>query len=111
MEQPPHRRHHYRERDRSVSPPRYRNRSPPPRSQARSAQYSDRDREGYRSPRRSSRSRSNSRGGERDRSPWHGAPSRDIIMEGLPVDLLEQDVGFPPPLIFPSGSLRSWAKF
>jgi hypothetical protein len=90
MEQSHHRRHHYRERDRSVSPSRHRNRSPP----SRSAQYLDHGR----SPRRSSRSRSNSRGGERERSPWHGAPSRDVIMEGLPVDLLEQDVGFPSPL-------------
>jgi hypothetical protein len=101
MDHAHHRRapHHYRDRDRSVSPPRhphddkaaprYRNRSSP-----RPAQYLDRDREGYRSPRR--RSRSNSRSGEREQSPWHGGvPSRDVIMEGLPEDLLEQDVGFP----------------
>jgi hypothetical protein len=88
---------HYRDRDRSVSPPR--------------RQYLDRDREGYRSPRR--RSRSNSRSGEREReqSPWRGVvPSRDVIMEGLPMDLLEQDVGFPHPLTF-LASLRSLAKF
>jgi hypothetical protein len=113
MDHSHHRRapHHYRDRDRSVSPRRqhddqqaplrYRNRPSPSRTQARSSQYLDRDREGYRSPSRS-RSRSNSRSGG-EQSPWRGGvPSRDVIMEGLPVDLLEQDVGFPSPLTFPA---------
>ncbi|KAJ5738476.1 G-patch domain protein [Penicillium malachiteum] len=54
--------------------------------------YRDRDREGYRSPGYSrSRSRSRSRNG-RGR-PHLGQESREIMMEGFPIDMTEEDIG------------------
>src|ERR1700712_4436889 len=61
----------------------------PPRGYSRGRDH-DRDREGYRSPHHSSRSRSRSpkRRGDRDRSPRYGGlASREVILEGLPVDI------------------------
>ncbi|RAL12210.1 putative G-patch domain protein [Aspergillus homomorphus CBS 101889] len=92
-------------RDRPSSRPRYRSRdrddfrrrssrTPPPR-RGRPA-YRDRDREGYRSPGYASRSRSYSR--SRSRSPrrsrhsHYGQESREVMMDGLPVDMVEEDV-------------------
>ncbi|KAL2373243.1 hypothetical protein RJ035_006011 [Blastomyces gilchristii] len=71
----------------------------PPRHRGRSS-YRDRDREGYRSPGYDSRSRSHSRSrsGSRSRSqrgrrrPYYGQESREIMMEGLPVDMNEDDI-------------------
>ncbi|KAL2008987.1 hypothetical protein VTN00DRAFT_7181 [Thermoascus crustaceus] len=68
-------------------------RSPPPR-RGRPA-YRDRDREGYRSPGYRSHSRSYSR--SRSRSPRRGRPpygqeSKEVMMEGLPVDMAEEDI-------------------
>ncbi|KAI9833288.1 MAG: hypothetical protein M1819_003682 [Sarea resinae] len=55
--------------------------------------YRDRDREGYRSPSDGSRSRSRSTDRRRGRSPqFGGPPSRDIILEGLPVEMTEDDL-------------------
>ncbi|KAI4128960.1 MAG: hypothetical protein LQ341_006623, partial [Variospora aurantia] len=58
--------------------------------------YQDRDREDYRSPDYYDRSRSRNRtptGPRRDRSPLGGGhPSKEIIMEGIPLDLSEADV-------------------
>lgn len=49
--------------------------------------YTDRDREGYRSPPRE-RSRS--------RSPYYGGPpNRNVILEGLPIEMTQEDVGRP----------------
>ncbi|PVH74065.1 hypothetical protein DL98DRAFT_594475 [Cadophora sp. DSE1049] len=74
---------HYRE-DRVDSYDRGYDRSRSPRGRAR---YTDRDREGYQSPRRE-RSRS--------RSPYFGAPpNRNVILEGLPFDWTQEDVGRP----------------
>ena len=68
--------------------------TPPPRS-GQYGGYRDRDREGYRSPGYESRSRS--RSPQRDRSPYYGGPpSREIMMDGLPLDMVEEDVGLPP---------------
>ncbi|OJJ99950.1 hypothetical protein ASPACDRAFT_78874 [Aspergillus aculeatus ATCC 16872] len=92
-------------KDRPNSRPRYRSRdrddyrrrssrSPPPR-RGRPA-YRDRDREGYRSPGYGSRSRSYSR--SRSRSPrrgrhsHYGQESREVMMDGLPVDMVEEDI-------------------
>ncbi|PGH00049.1 hypothetical protein AJ79_08320 [Helicocarpus griseus UAMH5409] len=71
----------------------------PPRRRGRST-YRDRDREGYRSPIYDSRSRSYSRGRSRSRSrsqrgphrPYYGQESREVMMEGLPVDMNEDDI-------------------
>ncbi|KAI4253077.1 MAG: hypothetical protein LQ352_003921 [Teloschistes flavicans] len=68
-----------------------------PRSpDARRRGYVDRDREGYRSPGYNGRSRSRSRSRSpqrRDRSPYFGGPpSREVIMEGIPLDISEEDV-------------------
>lgn len=61
-------------------------RSRSPRREGR-GRYNDRDREGYVSPRRE-RSRS--------RSPYFGGtPNRNVILEGLPLDLTQEDVGRP----------------
>ncbi|KAL8651214.1 MAG: hypothetical protein Q9210_003386 [Variospora velana] len=58
--------------------------------------YQDRDREDYRSPEYYDQSRSRNRtptGPRRDRSPLGGGhPSKEIIMEGIPLDLSEADV-------------------
>lgn len=63
-------------------------RSRSPRREGR-GRYIDRDREGYQSPRRA-RSRS--------RSPYYGAPpNRNVILEGLPLDFTQEDVGCPIP--------------
>ncbi|POS87741.1 hypothetical protein EPUL_000780 [Erysiphe pulchra] len=57
-------------------------RSRSPRREGR-GRYTDRDREGYLSPRRE-RSRS--------RSPYYGAPpNRNVILEGLPFDFTQED--------------------
>lgn len=72
-----------------------RGRSPSPRGQGRRG-YLDRDREDYRSPPYGSRSRSRSlsRSPRRGRSPYYGGPpSREVILEGLPLDMVEDDVG------------------
>ncbi|KAI1947567.1 hypothetical protein LOZ56_006211 [Ophidiomyces ophidiicola] len=89
----------YRGRERDDhrrSPPSWRDRSG----------YRHHDREGYRSPtyddrRRSyspshSRSRSRSRS-RRQRPPHYGIESREVMMEGLPIDMNEDDVGLTPP--------------
>ncbi|KAL3464315.1 hypothetical protein BJX64DRAFT_94859 [Aspergillus heterothallicus] len=91
------RRHEY-PRDHSDSRSRYRSqdrddfrrrssRSPLRRSRGG---YRDRDREGYRSRSRS-RSYSRSRSPRRDR-PHHGQESREVMMDGLPVDMTEEDI-------------------
>ncbi len=59
-----------------------------PRREGR-ARYTDRDREDYKSPPRH-RSRS--------RSPYFGAPpNRNVILEGLPLEMAQEDVGRPVP--------------
>lgn len=59
-------------------------RSRSPRREGR-GHYTDRDREGYTSPRR-----------ERSRSPYFGgAPNRNVILEGLPMEWTQEDVGRP----------------
>ncbi|PGH14350.1 hypothetical protein AJ80_05940 [Polytolypa hystricis UAMH7299] len=84
-------RDHDEHRRSSRSPPRWRGRSG----------YTDRDREGYRSPphdgrRRSysrSRSQSRSRSDRRGRRPpYFGPESREVMMEGLPVEMNEDDI-------------------
>lgn len=84
------------DRDNSNSHDNYRRgRSPSPRGQGRRG-YRDRDREEYRSPpyRSRSRTRSPSRSPRRGRSPYYGGPpSREVILEGLPLDMVEDDVG------------------
>ncbi|KAL2807688.1 hypothetical protein BJX63DRAFT_411528 [Aspergillus granulosus] len=91
------RRHEY-PRDHSDSRSRYRSRdhdefrrrssrSPPRRPRGG---YRDRDREGYRSRSRS-RSYSRSRSPRRDR-PHYGQESREVMMDGLPVDMTEEDI-------------------
>ncbi|CEL08085.1 Putative Rna-binding protein [Aspergillus calidoustus] len=62
-------------------------RSPPRRSRGG---YRDRDREGYKSRSRS-RSYSRSRSPRRDR-PHYGQESREVMMDGLPVDMTEEDI-------------------
>ncbi|KAH8690574.1 hypothetical protein BGW36DRAFT_400999 [Talaromyces proteolyticus] len=62
-------------------------RSPPRRGRQG---YRDRDREGYRSPEYDSRSRSRSRG--RHNHHHHSQESREVIMEGLPVEMVEEDI-------------------
>lgn len=80
-----------------------RGRSPSPRGRER-APYRDRDHESYRSPSYESRSRSQnrsrnrsrSRSQRRDPSPYYGGPpSREVILEGLLLDMVEEDVGHP----------------
>ncbi|KAI9889279.1 MAG: hypothetical protein M1814_005654 [Vezdaea aestivalis] len=68
-----------------------RNRHGRSRSRSRSPRHSyrDRDHENYRSPRRRSRSPSQQR--ER-RTLLKGPPSKDLIMEGIPVDMTEDDI-------------------
>ncbi|KAG0650519.1 putative RNA-binding [Hyphodiscus hymeniophilus] len=57
-----------------------------PRREGR-GRYTDRDREDYKSPPRD-RSRS--------RSPYYGAsPNRNVILEGLPLEMTQEDVGGP----------------
>ncbi|KAI9709377.1 MAG: hypothetical protein M1812_007713 [Candelaria pacifica] len=59
--------------------------------------YRDRDREDYRSPGYDDRSRSQSPARRRGRSPeYAGPPSREIILEGLPLDMTQDDVGHHP---------------
>jgi RNA-binding protein 5/10 len=63
-------------------------RSKSPRREGR-GRYTDRDREDYQSPPRD-RSRS--------RSPYYGAPpNRNVILEGLPMEMTQEDVGRPVP--------------
>ena len=63
-------------------------RSGSPRREGR-GRYTDRDREDYQSPPRD-RSRS--------RSPFYGAPpNRNVILEGLPMEMTQEDVGRPIP--------------
>jgi RNA-binding protein 5/10 len=51
--------------------------------------YTDRDREDYKSP---------SRDKSRSRSPYFGAPpNRNVILEGLPLEMTQEDVGRPIP--------------
>ncbi|OJJ44256.1 hypothetical protein ASPZODRAFT_135050 [Penicilliopsis zonata CBS 506.65] len=74
---------------------RHSSRSPhPPPSRRGRPSYRDRDREGYRSP--PYRSRSHSRSYSRSRSPRRGRhfgqESREIMMDGLPADMGEEDV-------------------
>lgn len=67
-----------------------RGRSRSPRRESR--RYNDRDREDYQSP-----PRHHSR--NRDRSPHYGGPpNRTIILEGLPLNMTQEDVGHPCPL-------------
>lgn len=57
--------------------------------------YRDRDQENYRSPDRGHYSRSSSPR-RRDYSPnYGGPPSKEVILEGLPAGLMEDDVGSP----------------
>lgn len=78
-------------------------RSGSPPSRENRGTYRDRDREAYRSPSydsrsrsRSRRPRSRSRSQQRDRSPYYGGPaSREVILEGLILDMVEEDVGLP----------------
>ncbi|KAF2674884.1 hypothetical protein BT63DRAFT_381570 [Microthyrium microscopicum] len=81
--------------DSSDSIPNAQYRKSPPRDYSRrNREYRDRDREDYRSPRHDSRSRSRSPSRrERARSPWYGGPpNREVIMEGLPMDITENDI-------------------
>ena len=92
--------------------PRHSSRSPQPPRRGRTG-YRDRDREDYRSPSYDNHSRSysrshsrpnsrnRSRGQRSGRGPYYGQESREIMMEGLPVDMVEDDVGIliPSPLI------------
>ncbi|KAJ9310369.1 hypothetical protein DTO217A2_148 [Paecilomyces variotii] len=82
---------YYRGRDRDRDDYRRRpSRSPPRRGRAG---YRDRDREGYRSPDYDSRSRSYSRSrSPRRNRPHYGHESKEVIMEGLPVDMVEEDI-------------------
>ncbi|KAE8148802.1 hypothetical protein BDV25DRAFT_11957 [Aspergillus avenaceus] len=64
-------------------------RSPPRRGRPA---YRDRDREGYRSPGYGSRSRSHSRSRSPRRGRYHGQESREVMMDGLPVDMAEEDI-------------------
>lgn len=95
-------------RDHSDSRSRYRSRDldEPRRRSSRSTPrrprhgYRDRDREGYRSRSRSrSYSRSRSRSPRRGR-PHYGQESREVMMDGLPVDMAEEDVGQLLPSLF-----------
>jgi len=66
-------------------PERQYERSRSPRREGR-GRYADRDREGYQSPRERSRSR----------SPYFGgSANRNVILEGLTVDMTQEDVGRP----------------
>ncbi|EED13698.1 G-patch domain protein, putative [Talaromyces stipitatus ATCC 10500] len=93
-----HRRPDYSEdRDYRAGRDDYRRSSPSHRGGGRG--YRDRDREGYRSPeygnsrsRSPSRSRSRGRGRDRDRHRQNVQESREVIMEGLPVDMVEEDI-------------------
>ena len=72
-----HNNHHEHEYERSRSP----------RRDGR-GRYTDRDQEGYESPRDRSRSR----------SPYFGAPpNRTVILEGLPLSMTQEDVRNPIP--------------
>lgn len=86
-----------------------RDRSPVLREGLRQS-HRDRDREDYRSSSYPSRSRSRSsnergvrnnsrsRSRQRDRSPYYGGPpSREVILDGLKADAVEEDVGPPHP--------------
>ena len=65
-------------------------RSRSPRREGR-GRYTDRDREDYKSPPRD-RSRS--------RSPYFGAPpNRNVILEGIPLEMTQEDVGRPIPIL------------
>lgn len=81
------------QRDRNQGYDTYRHgRSPSPRG--RNGGYRDRDREGYRSSGYDSRSRSPSP--RRDKAPYYGGPpSREVILEGLPLEMTEEDVPTP----------------
>lgn len=81
------------QRDRNQGYDTYRRgRSPSPRG--RNGGYRDRDREGYRSSGYDSRSRSPSP--RRDKVPYYGGPpSREVILEGLPLEMTEEDVPTP----------------
>ncbi|KAI9784494.1 MAG: hypothetical protein M1816_000814 [Peltula sp. TS41687] len=88
----------YDERDRSLSPRR-----------KRRGRYRDWDQEDHLS-RDYSRSRSGSRSRvrRRSRSPYYGGPaSRDVILEGLPVEMESDDVGHHPPFHAPISSTNS----
>ncbi|KAL8796890.1 MAG: hypothetical protein Q9195_000973 [Heterodermia aff. obscurata] len=62
-----------------------------PITKSRNGGYRDRDRVGYRSSGHDSRSRS--RSPRRDKSPYYGAPpSREVILEGLPLEMTEEDI-------------------
>ncbi|KKZ60702.1 hypothetical protein EMCG_04629 [[Emmonsia] crescens] len=86
----------YRPRERDEYPRPSRS---PARRRGRTS-YRDRDREGYRSPGYDSRSRSHSRSQSQSRSrsqrgpqrPYYGQESREVMMEGLPVDMNEDDI-------------------
>ena len=93
------------QRDRNQEYDNYRRgRSPSP--QGRYGGYRDRDREGYRSSGYDSRSRS--RSPRRDKSPYYGGPpSREVILEGLPVEMTEEDVPTPTSL-FNDTSVQSY---
>ena len=70
--------------------------------------YVDRDREGYRSSDYDSRSRSRSPRRRRSRSPYYGGPpSREVMMDGLPLDMFEEDVGHHPSYTLFTSPLQS----
>lgn len=61
---------------------------------SRAASYDSQSRSRTRSRRPHSRTRSRSQ--RRDRSPYYGGPpSREVILEGLMLDMVEEDVGHP----------------
>ncbi|MCJ1302592.1 hypothetical protein MMC08_005396 [Hypocenomyce scalaris] len=81
-----------RERDNAQDHDDYNRGRPMSSRRGEKAGYRDRDREGYRSPRYYSRSRSGSP--RRDRSPFYGGPpSREVMLEGIPLEMVEDDVG------------------
>ena len=81
------------DRDRNLDYDNYR-RGRSPVTKGRNGGYRDRDRVGYRSSGHDSRSRS--RSPRRDKSPYYGAPpSREVILEGLPLEMTEEDVPTP----------------
>ncbi|CAG8982970.1 hypothetical protein HYALB_00003549 [Hymenoscyphus albidus] len=71
-----------------------------PRREGR-GRYTDRDREGYRSPPRQ-RSRS--------RSPYYGGPpNRNVMLDGLPKEMTQEDVGRP--VLKPPGLYKPLSMF
>lgn len=84
----------YDDRSRGHDRGAYRRGSPPsPHMRGRSSGYRDRDREGYRSPSYDRYEHSRSRSRDRRRRPQYGQESREVMLEGAPADMNENDVG------------------